>query len=175
MPEPMLFYPPSDDSSGAIFSEDRRHRYRLWRRWDSTKPLLMTIGLNPSVANEDKSDHTITRLKRFARDMDYGGLLMGNLFAYVSTYPKELYRQDDPVGPDTDSHLTLMAHEAVTSGGIVIAAWGNHGKHLERDKAVCKILSDVEIELQCFGKNKDGSPTHPLFIPASNRPMAFTH
>ncbi len=40
---------------GAIFSDDRKYRYALWRVWSITKPPLMMIGLKHSVANEFKN------------------------------------------------------------------------------------------------------------------------
>ena len=37
-----------EEINGAEFSEGRKYRYALWRIWDSSKPLVMFIGLNPS-------------------------------------------------------------------------------------------------------------------------------
>ena len=52
---------------GAVFSNDRKYRYALWRIWNPNKELLLTIGLNPSSANESKDDPTITRLNQRPR------------------------------------------------------------------------------------------------------------
>lgn len=45
-----------DNNNGAIFSDDRKYRYVLWRSWDNEKPRVMFIGLNPSTANESTDD-----------------------------------------------------------------------------------------------------------------------
>ena len=46
---------------GAIFSEDRKYRYVLWRVWNLSRPIFLQIGLNPSKADERINDPTITR------------------------------------------------------------------------------------------------------------------
>ena len=45
----------------AKFSACRKYRYALWRNWDESKPSAMIIGLNPSTADENENDPTITR------------------------------------------------------------------------------------------------------------------
>ena len=39
-------------NKGAEFSPCKKYRYKLWRIWDDTLPLVMFIGLNPSTADE---------------------------------------------------------------------------------------------------------------------------
>ena len=51
-----------DNKKGADFSNNGKHRYRLWRIWDETKPYALCIGLNPSTANSEKNDPTINIL-----------------------------------------------------------------------------------------------------------------
>ena len=45
----------------AILSDDRKYRYVLSRNWDETKPTVLFIGLNPSIADESEDDPTIRR------------------------------------------------------------------------------------------------------------------
>ena len=96
----------------AIISKDKIYRYKLSRTWDSTKPTILFIGLNPSIADENIDDQTITRCINFAKDWGYGTLLMANLFAFRSTYPKDIYLIDDPIGKDNDNDHYLL--ECVT-------------------------------------------------------------
>ena len=103
----------------ANISKDKIYRYTLSRTWDSTKPTVLFIGLNPSIADENIDDPTITRCINFAKDWGYGTLLMANLFAFRSTYPKEIYLIDDPIGKDNDHYIL----ECVKQSDLIIACW----------------------------------------------------
>ena len=90
---------------GAHFSTCRRYRYRLWRIWDENKPFVLFICLNPSTADENEDDPTIRRCVRFARDWDYGGMVMVNLFAFRATDPSELYNADEQIGQNNSKEI----------------------------------------------------------------------
>ena len=146
----------------AAFSPCRRYRYALWRSWDDGLPRVMFVGLNPSTADESTDDPTLRRCMRFARDWGYGGVCTANLFALRATDPKLMLSVDEPIGPDNDTWLQRLASEAA----LVIAAWGNHGAHLGRSRAVRVLLP----RLHCLAVNRSGEPAHPLYQPASRRP-----
>ena len=116
----------------ANISEDKIYRYTLSRTWDSTKPTVLFIGLNPSIADENVDDPTVTRCINFAKNWGYGTLLMANLFAYRTTYPKEIYLIDDPIGKDNDYYLL----ECVKQSDLIIACWGNNGTYMDREKSL---------------------------------------
>ena len=141
---------------GAIFSEDRQYRYALWRIWNPTKSLLMTIGLNPSVASEIKDDPTITRLQSRAYKEGYGGLLMANLYAFISTNPIHLLSQNNTVGEHTDNYIKEM----VKLSTCQLCGWGSFKPVLKRAPIVYPMLSNPI----CLGINNDGQPKHPLYI-----------
>ncbi len=63
----------------------RKYRYSLTRSWNSAKGYVLFIGLNPSTADETIDDPTLRRCMNYAKDWGYGGLIMVNLFAYMST------------------------------------------------------------------------------------------
>jgi hypothetical protein len=147
--------------TGAIFSEDHLYRYALWRKWDKYKPLLMFIGLNPSVASAEISDATITRMKHRAESGGFGGLLVGNLFAFVSTIPNALLKCD-AVGVETDNYLSEM----INSANIVMCGWGS----FPAAKVRAKIVLPMIPEPYCLGVNPDGQPKHPLYI-GYDKPM----
>ncbi|MBC8451295.1 MAG: DUF1643 domain-containing protein [Planctomycetes bacterium] len=151
--------------SSAELSACRTYRYALWRKWDSTLPYAMFVGLNPSTADEVQDDPTIRRCVRFARDWGYGSLCMVNLFAYRATSPRDMKAAEDPVGPINDRWLKELATEA----GIVIAAWGNHGAFLGRSSAVRRLVP----VLHCLGLNKSGEPVHPLYQPVTAIPKGM--
>ena len=141
---------------GAIFSEDRKYRYALWRIWQPNKPLLMTIGLNPSVASELKDDPTIIRLQARAYKTGHGGLLMANLYAYVSTNPVHLVNQHDTVGEYTDYYIKQLVELSERQ----LCGWGSFKAVVNRAPVVLLMLDNP----YCLGRNADGSPKHPLYI-----------
>lgn len=149
----------------AIISKDKIYRYKLSRTWDSTKPTILFIGLNPSIANENVDDPTITRCINFAKDWGYGTLLMANLFAFRSTYPKDIYLIDDPIGKDNDHYLL----ECVTQSDLIVACWGNNGTYMNREKVITELVPN----LYCLQKNKNGTPHHPLRLPRNIDPVPF--
>ncbi|WP_247950462.1 DUF1643 domain-containing protein [Streptococcus constellatus] len=149
----------------AIISKDKIYRYKLSRTWDSTKPTILFIGLNPSIADENVDDPTITRCINFAKDWGYGTLLMANLFAFRSTYPKDIYLIDDPIGKDNDHYLL----ECVTQSDLIVACWGNNGTYMNREK----VIKELVPNLYCLQKNKNGTPHHPLRLPRNIDPVPF--
>ena len=155
---------PEQMRRSAEFSPCRRYRYALRREWGEGKPVVF-IGLNPSTADERFDDPTIRRCIRFSQDWGFKRLVMANLFAFRATDPKVMKRQDDPIGPDNDRVLQQLAGEA----GMLVAAWGVHGKHVQRDQAVRRMLPN----LHCLKLTLNGMPAHPLYLPASSRPMRW--
>ena len=144
--------------SGAVFSLCERYRYKLWRVWDPARPLgcVMFLMLNPSTATDAEDDPTIRRCIGYARSWGYGGLCVGNLFAYRATDPTELRRADHPVGPDNDRALRAM----VAQCGLVVAAWGGHGTRY--GWRVREVVALVRQPLYCLRPLCAGHPAHPL-------------
>jgi len=72
--------------SMAVFGgASDEYRYRLCRTWDATKPHAMFVMMNPSTAYPLVDDPTVAKCGRFARAWGYGGLYVGNTFAYRAT------------------------------------------------------------------------------------------
>ena len=148
--------------SNAYFSRCRQYRYALSRIWEPEKPYAMIIALNPSTADHVNNDPTITRCIGFAKSWGYGGLYVANLFAYRATYPTDLFAADHPIGSNNDRWLRKLSREA----GIVVAGWGNHGKHQNRSSKVKAMISPLHY----LKLNKSGEPAHPLYLKANLKP-----
>jgi hypothetical protein len=144
----------------TVFSEGRLYRYTLWRQWGETESYAMFIGLNPSTADEVQDDPTIRRCIDFSKQWGFSGLCMTNLFAFRATDPKNMKRCPKPVGDHNDHWLVECARNA----GVVVAAWGNHGRFLGRDAEVISIVD----RLECFGLTKEKCPMHPLYLPKTS-------
>ena len=141
----------------CIFSEDRIYRY-LWERQVSGDPgRCLFIGVNPSKANEQRSDNTITRSCGFARRFGYGVLEMANLNAFRATDPKIMKVAHDPVGPDNDYYLT----EAIRRADLIIVCWGIHGAYMDRAEEVLTLIMYESKRPYCLGKTLEGFPRHP--------------
>ena len=125
--------------SGAVFSDCRKYRYALWRMWNEHKPIAMIIGLNPSTAGHTRNDPTITRCISFARFWGYGGVCVTNLFGFRATAPTELKAHHDPIGKGNDAWV----HEMAKGAAITVAAWGNHGRFLNRSLEILPLLDQL--------------------------------
>jgi hypothetical protein len=156
------------DITGAMFSLCRAYRYMLWRRWGPGKRALW-IMLNPSTADETTLDPTLTRCLRYSQRWGYGAMFVANVFALRSTDPRGLSKVSDPVGPDNDSHILVMAKSPET--GIVICGWGNHGERNGRNKQVLELLEG--IPLHCLEMTRSGQPRHPLYCKGDLVPQPY--
>lgn len=146
---------------GAILSPDRRYRYRLWRTWDPAIPPVVYIMLNPSVADETQDDPTIVRCVERARRLGAGGIVVTNLFAYVSTDSGALSTVADPVGPDNDAVLVDICRSAMH----VVCGWGARKIARERAGQVLALLRTHRIQPKAVRVTRDGSPGHLLYVP----------
>lgn len=144
------------------------YRYTLEREADDvfcTRGRALFIMLNPSTADARVDDPTIRRCRAFAKSWDCAGLVVANLYALRTTNPAELWKAADPVGPENDMHLRILAAQHET----VVCAWGANAR-LDRVAVVREIFSGRLHRLMCLGTTKDGAPRHPLYL-ASKTPL----
>ncbi len=157
-------------AAGAVFSPCYRYRYRLWRVWDTGKPKICFVMLNPSKATHEILDPTVTRCKKRAEALKYGGFEVVNIFALRSTDPKALYKVNDPVGPENFGAIL----EAVKETEISICAWGGHGSFLNIGEIIrTRINQDSPGKAHYLKLNQDGSPTHPLYLDYKLKPVLW--
>ena len=153
----------------TVFGPDRKYRYLLKHTWESHFALRLCtwIGLNPSVADETRLDPTLRRIREFSMAWGYNGFVTTNLFALVSTDPKRLYTEPDPIGPENDGYIL----RAVCESELVVVSWGTLGRLRNRCTGVLKILS--EVDLYCLKRTKDGYPSHPLYVASETKPVRY--
>jgi hypothetical protein len=145
-------------TGGAAFSRDRRYRYRLWRRWDRSRPTIAFCMLNPSTADARRDDPTIRRCIGFARHWGYGGIEVVNIFALRATDPRALRSARDPVGPRNDAFMLRAAAESP-----IVIAWGVHGALRDREATALQLLGP-RARLLALGRTRSGAPRHPLYL-----------
>ena len=156
----------------AAISKCGKYRYSLTRIWDESKPKVMFIMLNPSVADSDKDDPTIRRCIGFAKDWGLGGIYVANLFSLIATNPKDLLTAPFIVGVDNERWFKRMS----ALSNFVVCAWGNGkivGKLQKRLDHTWKPLSWVDKPLHYLELSNDGTPKHPLYLPKTTQPKAY--
>lgn len=145
------------------------YRYELSETW-APGPCVMWLMMNPSVASIAHADPTLIRTGRFARSWGYGGQLIGNMHAYRITDSRLLAGIADPVGPENDAAILSMAERAA----IVVLAYGLPPKPLRpRAAVVVEMLRSAGARLTYLRLSQDGTPTHPLYLPADIKPLDY--
>ncbi|MCO6384465.1 MAG: DUF1643 domain-containing protein [Vannielia sp.] len=159
-----------DAPSTAVYSDCERYRYLLTRTWDPAGEKALFIMLNPSTATEVQNDPTVERCERRARTLGFGSFRVTNIFAWRDTDPKAMRAAPEPVGPENDAAIL----ESCTWADRIICAWGSHGAHLGRGRAVADLLRQGGWPLYHLGLTKHGEPKHPLYIGYAEQPRLWT-
>jgi hypothetical protein len=159
-----------DAESVAVYSPCLRYRYLLTRVWDAGGGHVHFVMLNPSTATEVQNDPTVERCERRARALGYGGFTVTNIFAWRDTDPKAMRRAADPVGPENDRAI----REAARAADRTVAAWGAHGAHLDRGRAVARLLAAAGVPLHHLGLTQAGHPRHPLYVAYARQPEPWS-
>jgi hypothetical protein len=144
------------------------YRYRLDRHWSGGRGLCGFIMLNPSTADELSDDPTIRRCIGFAKGWGYSGLIVGNLFALRATDPTVLLVARDPVGGGANA---LALADLIEEAALIVCAWGQFagvGEH--GAKAIALVRARGRLP-HCLGLTSQRAPRHPLYLPASTRPV----
>lgn len=162
------------EDRGATFNEARTHRQKLWRIWDQSLPILIVIGMNPSVANENDNDATVTRQVERARRLGYGGVIMINMQDVIETDSRKLDQMPSEqrcTSANTQALLDAleMAHAKKAD---ILCAWGKPGQKYGPVAWFTTQANRRGVTLFCFKRNKDGSPIHPLYQPY-DKPFAW--
>lgn len=116
--------------------------------------------LNPSTATEARDDPTIARCVGRARALGFGGIAVGNLFAFRATDPQALRRAPNPLGASADAALLAAMQDAAQ----IVCAWGNHGALHGRGAQVLDLLRATGQPLRHLGLTAQGQPRHPLYM-----------
>ena len=157
----------NETNSRAVFSPCRKYRYELWRHLPVPGGMTIAfIGLNPSTADETTDDRTVAKCWRWAEKWGFRHFCMLNIFAFRATDPKVMFAEPSPVADQLHSDANDRAIEDVCMrADVVVAAWGAHGNHHQRDVFVRHlILKPMMHKVHHLGLTKDGLPRHPLYL-----------
>ena len=145
----------------AKISIDKKERYSLKREWDKSKNKILYIMFNPSLADDNNDDPTIRRLINFSKKFNYGGFLVGNIYSTISPNPKGVDKSDGI----SDKNLVELL-KLINQVEEIVYAWGNNAYEPE-------FLKDLVSNPKCFGKNLNGSPKHPLYLPKNIQLISY--
>lgn len=162
--------------NGALFNEEHTHRYLLWRVDLKKEPRhpgwLAWLGLNPSKADGERNDNTITRVTDYTLQEGYGRFFMVNFHAFIATNPKDLVRAQV-------SHGTAFVRgaeglhwidQAFAVSDEIVCAWGSHSAARQLHCAeVWRRLMGQPNKLRALRVSQEGAPAHPLRLPAKLR------
>lgn len=154
--------------------ENNCYRYSLPRRWNKDKPAIMWLLMNPSVATEFCNDRTVARCERFSESWGYGGIFVGNIFAYRATDQSRLSAVNDPAGPENNRYLLEMAQQAEK----IILAYGTpqDSKLRPRGAETVRFLLQSGVSAAKFHAlklTKAARPCHPLYLRGDLKPFPF--
>ena len=132
----------------------------LWRIWDESKRLYVIIMLNPSTADHEANDNTISVVITRAKQAGFGGILVVNAFAWRATEPSEMKKAGKPVGIHND-HAIMLAIS--TQDSFLLCAWGPPAAHLDRNKELRCLIKKSGAKPHALKLSKNGEPEHPLY------------
>jgi hypothetical protein len=164
--------PPTGMSGTACISTCGLHRWTLTRTWDA-RPVLLVAMFNPSKANHEVNDPTITILCQIAAANGYGGIVVVNGIPLRTSAPGAAAdfannwdkRQDWSARDSLQMNLAAIVRE-VERAGAVLLAWGAladrsaHWFELVLEEIECALPDGVP--LLCLGKTAAGHPKHPM-------------
>ncbi len=156
----------------ARLSDCGTYRLVLGRRWDD-RPVLLVCMFNPSEADHQIDDPTITLLCHIASHNGFGGLDVVNGIPLRSSTPRaavemvntwdtrQAWYERDWLQRNLGEIATL-----VEQAGAVLLAWGALADRCSdwfdtvREEIECALPDGVP--LYCLGKTAGGYPKHPL-------------
>lgn len=157
----------------ATISQCGLYRYTLERSWPlAGDKQVLWVMLNPSTADASIDDPTIKRCIGYAKAWGYGGIMVGNLYAYRATKPADLWDAGgnlDIRGSENDQHLSRMA----ACASLIVAAWGGFADHRRAVRTTYLLRGFGDVH--CIGRTNGGQPLHPLYKSKDLKPIIYVH
>lgn len=127
--------------------------------------MLCAVGLNPSTADDQKPDQTLSKLMGFAARNGFDGFLMLNLYPQRTPYPQKLHKHAQKTLLEHNfEHIQTVLKEV--KKGAFLAAWGGDIQlrpYLAKSLAALHPLSTARDLpwLRIGDFTKAGHPRHP--------------
>lgn len=148
------------------------YRWTLTRQWDG-RPTLLVCMFNPSIADAEVDDPTITLLCQIASFNGYGGIRVVNGIPLRSSLPADAIdmantwdkRRDWYQRDALQTNLSQIQQECARAGAVLLA-WGALADRCAfwfdnvREEIECAVSEGTPI--YCLGKTAGGYPKHPM-------------
>ena len=148
-------------------------RFILGERGDCP---IICIGVNPSTAEPDNLDRTMSRVKSISEHNGYEGYFMLNVCAQRATLPDNVERESTE-----RLHVeNRKAFEYLFSKYPSPQVWVAWGCRIEKRKYFTEYLRDIQqigkdhnARWLCAGTTKRGHPRHPLWLRRETKLQRF--
>ena len=142
------------ETRDGIYKNNGRNREILTVHWQSKyTETAIVIGINPSKANNSRSDLTLTKLGRFLDQYGYCRFEMLNIFTSYATYQEDIVREDITIFENYRSKF----HDTK----FIFIVWGVGNQYQEEKNNVLAFLRQYREKIYCFQNLKGTSPIHP--------------
>lgn len=150
----------------CVFSPCRRYRYLLRRVINPTakRGICLWLLANPSVADEYDLDPTLRRCADYTERWGFSEMRVVNVRAWIETESDKVPDDESAWGPDNLAHIMQQADQA----DLLVCGWGRLGG--ERALTILEWVKQV-AKPHALRLNQDGSPQHPLYLPAILKPF----
>jgi len=137
-------------------------RYSLGK---SGRRKLITIGLNPSTATQEKSDTTVAKVEMVAKQNGFDGFIMLNLYPVRATDFKQLPKLRESVAFE-ENIKQIESIVLAEPKPVIWAAWGEsiraHTFFVEACIELFSRLKEQSVDWRRFGElTVSGHPRHP--------------
>lgn len=157
---------PTGVTAAAIYGgENDCRRYWLEWTWNPRKPKLSVGMMNPSCAGHFCGDRTVAWVYRWAEDRGFGSLIVVNGSSYRAADQSRLTEAGDD--PENDRYIL----RAGSAGAMMVLGYGQPKVRSARDNGprMARLLHEAGVDLHVWALSKDGTPKHPLYLPASTQ------
>ncbi|WP_054743964.1 DUF1643 domain-containing protein [Cellulosilyticum ruminicola] len=144
------------------YSEDRHHRYLLYKEWDNSLKKATIIMLNPAIANAVTMDLTTMYIINNISKLGYGSVEIVNIFSKLNAE----INSDIKIELLTDETNDKMIRASVARTDTVIIAVGKGGETNKQIKTrveqLMELIKEHENKLYEICDEKGRYGWHPL-------------
>lgn len=167
---PDYIYPPLNDKRlknlRFVLSKNVKELRKYSGNFDEN--IFTTILMNPSRADLNVSDRTVSKVIKVSKDLGYKGYLIFNLYPLRATKNIHLGKLNKSI---LDENLKII-EDYIKKFKIkkIFTLYGNTNNNeclgVAKEKTI-ELLNKYKVKTYCFGINISNDPKHPLYIKLS--------